>query len=1397
MLRDRHASVCSAPWADTVINVSPSIFDRLVAGQAQAQREEEAPASDAAESEVQDQQGLVAGPVDSAASFRDVVSEWRTDLAGRMRAELENNPLTELDLKTPHPGGLAQLYAERPTKLSNLFRDRDHLDRAQAEALDLLRQAQRLLNEYGLVTLYLSIGTASWQEDGQRRTSPVLLRPVDVSMDQDGEIYLALRPGMEISNRLLMVLSQYGTALDATEILHAVRTEHGFSPEVALKLVREAGADVPGFSVSDSLTVGVFSHSTSALLRELGAPQWLSLSTPVRSLAGDKQATKELAFQISEPNPLDRDPWEEKGIGEQSPEWADVVEAATGENSVLVRVPGADSPAPLVAALAAEHAAAGKSVLVVASPGPIQNAIAAELANADLDGVFNVVGSTMRSAEQVQRNLLAALEDALDDHDYDASDRMRTRLRRRREELENYTDALHRPFPDLGVSAFDALQALTDLTSLSAAPATKVRLDRAALRHVASDRGSSAKALLARAYELGMFSGDVQRNWWTGIEISDEKTFEQVLAAVQELSERILPQTERDMASVQMTTGLRLAPNVAVWQEELGLLGGVQKCLDVLEPRVFERSAADMAVATASKDWRKERGISLRGSKRRSLVKQAKDLLVPGAYAQDLHAELAKVQQLRERWRSFAEEGSWPSVPTDLPAMQATDKELTARLASINPYIEPVYGNVFEMSIEELGGLLDALAGDPEGARELPERVRVSAELEQMGLGPLMADFLERQVAGEALNWELDLAWWATALSVMLAEEPDLGGTDPTGLQDSLQELRVLEQEQIASLGPIIRSKIMRLRQAALAEVTGVYDEIYAQIATPMAGPAYYAQIPLTWGLTPIVITSPAVVPQVVPWGRNIDVVIMAGIGSTPPPALVPIIARGSQVIVAVNQSEAGDTVDWLSRTFTALELPARPRHINSAVVSLVSKYGVESGAVSIPGRVPQARLNLQVVHGTGMPAPGVHAIESSAAEVEAVVGRVREHAHADSDQSLAVVALNDRHATRIRAALRSASTSDRVLREFLERSNSEPFVVLGPHEAADYSRDRVILAVGFAKTPHGRVIHDFGNYSLPGGEALLGQALRVARGQLDLVASFAPGEVDREKLRQPGAQMLVDLLELGGDGAETEPEWPTLEMAPDHLLVDLAERLYGLGLNVVPNLGVQGGLRVPLGIGHPEVPGELLVAILTDDDRYIEEPSLRVRDHMVPRLLEDLGWKVRIELSMAVFIDPNKEAEAIVQLVLDAVDEFYENNPALRPDGFDPEEERDDVFRGLGELEEPEDIDHSLYGVPTVADAEDADVSADSSVTLPMAGRPLIAAGLPLAAYGDDQLDAVAQWVISVTEDLTEDQMVEGMREFLGLLRPGAQSDAVLRNVVRRNQPAQPEEAPEEDGDE
>ena len=341
---------------------------------------------------------------------------------------------------------------------------------------------------------------------------------------------------------------------------------------------------------------------------------------------------------------------------------------------------------------------------------------------------------------------------------------------------------------------------------------------------------------------------------------------------------------------------------------------------------------------------------------------------------------------------------------------------------------------------------------------------------------------------------------------------------------------------------------------------------------------------------------------------------------------------------------------------------------------------------------------------------------------------------------------------------------------------------------------------------------------------------IRVVRGDLTLVSALHSAEIDRDRLGHEGSRMLVDLLEIAeGHAGEGMDAWPVLAGEPDRLLVDLAERLYSRGLEVVANVGIPGGMRIPLAIGHPDSPGRLLLAVLTDDEEYLAEPSQRVRDRARPRWLEAQGWAVYTALSMALFIDPEKEASAIVDSVLNALEKLHatqdepvvaipervvddeaaeerveEASAATASSGSDESEDgsEDDSEDGSEEPVAPR--------MPMLDDGLDEESKrrkkADEDTTGMLLAikrkeraseenrgpRPAIAKGLPLAAYSDDQLDEMAAWVRSDGVERTDLETAEELREALGITRRGFQSDAVLGNVVRRTKPAAAQEAGE-----
>ena len=271
--------------------------------------------------------------------------------------------------------------------------------------------------------------------------------------------------------------------------------------------------------------------------------------------------------------------------------------------------------------------------------------------------------------------------------------------------------------------------------------------------------------------------------------------------------------------------------------------------------------------------------------------------------------------------------------------------------------------------------------------------------------------------------------------------------------------------------------------------------------------PKILSDYPISAYVMPIRIVPPVQVASLLDAKARIDVVVLDGVERLEVAQLLPAICRASQVVVAGDvRRKLGGAVAEIAKLLPHITVPPALARSNEAVTEFLASHGYGRDVFAVPVPRASSALKLHLVDGRGMPAPGLSAIESSADEVEAVVDLVIEHALSRSDESLAVITLNARHAQRIREAIISAVADSPAIDSFFNPASAEPFVTLDAAHAAGLRRDRIILSVGYAKTPHGRVLHDFGAIGGASGPSLLVDALSAVRGDLDVVASFAPG---------------------------------------------------------------------------------------------------------------------------------------------------------------------------------------------------------------------------------------------------------------------------------------------------
>jgi len=1435
-----------------------------------------------------------------------------------------------LDLSAAHPSGIAQLFAGRPTRLSNLVREGAALSTAKRRIRAVADRADDYAQRYGLAPAFLAIGVATWTEqddavaeqddagttqdhggtgehdagtapddavaqvdaagegkagseqeeatesadaDGdaapqeagprpdargpatgdtadpapvdapRRRTirAPVLLRPVSIrSRRGDSDHDLALEPALEINPVLASALRSRGALLDPAGLARGAFSPTGFDPRPAIDRVRALGAaTLPDFSLEDRLLVGTFVHPEQSILDDLDAlAESMADHEVISALAGDRRSIDALAHPLPPMLRGDRPPDEERGVVDLDPTQTYVLDVVAAGHHLLVDAPPGSDVAGTLAAVVADAAAAGRTVLYVAGHRRSADALTARLADLGLDESVIDVAPESGWREQAGQRLLGAMTVDPVSLDADQLATVERELLNRRGRLQRYVAALHRAREPWGSSAYDALQALARLTSARPLPQTRVRLTRPAAEALTAEHRTQAATDLVRAARLGAFAPTTSSSAWFG---ADLPTPDRARAAVDraERLQRALPQVHDDAVRVAGSTGLTPAATPEEWAEQLRMLAGIRGALDLFRPIVFERSAADLIAATGSRAWREEHGVEMSGALRRRLRRQAKDMVRPGRPVPDLHAALLEVQAQREIWRAHCPAGGWPRVPEGLAAIEQDHQEVRADLGALSTVLvgavpgAPAGTDLARLPWADVEARLARLLADRSALETLPERTALLRSLDQRGLGELLADLTERRVGVEVVAAELDLAWWTTVFEEILIEDPALAEHDGPTLTRLVAEFRALDRRFIEDRARLARAAARAATQARMKAADGQTQELFGEIVQGSFTTLRNAveRFPrIARQLRPCLVAAPMLVPHLLPPTRTEDLVIIDAAGHLPTEMVVPAIARGTQVLVVGDtRCAVGSALEELTEVLPVVALSASASRHDPYLTAFLAEHGYGRRLTPTPLPTAAGLVRLELVDGTGMPGPDGQ-VEGTAEEVARVVDLVTEHVLTRPEESLAVVTPSRVHAERVREAVQALVPDSPTLARFVDQT-PESFVVVELGATQGLSREAIILSVGYGRTPHGRVLHRFGMLGEAEGGIRLLQALGSSRHRLTVVSCFRADELDRTRMHAPGSQLLVDLLELAArrtdPAGDSQRSAPTAGTDPDRLVLDLAERLWRMGLLVDVDHGITSGTRIPLVVGHPDLPDQMLVAVLTDDAAYVHEPSVRVRDRQVPERLERLGWSVVQVWSAAAFLDPQAEAEAICAATLRRLaerrrDEGGTTTPLTVPDVTDPrgEPEPDD-----GEpVAEPEPDDEPPPDGEPVADpdpqpddepppgrepvAEEQDSHAEPESTPPhVLGEPLlhirgprpdVEPGLRINGYSDDQLDEVAAWLISDGLPRAESELIAELRDELALERRGARVDTALRAAARRalaTEPATPEPATPEPG--
>ncbi len=1069
-----------------------------------------------------DQPSSPTGPGTSAPAGRAV------QVLDRARAALLDDPTGARDLRpvetacldvtSAHPSGQAHLLASGRQKLSGLVRDPE----ARVAAMGQLRRFREVvgaLDDRGLRAGHLVAGVVVLPGGSEL---PVLLRPCRVAGGGDGDASVVVDGPVALNPALSRELARRSAgALDLPSVLgDRLRTSGGgFDPYPLLDLVQAALPAVPGAVLRRRLLLAPVSLDGDRVVADLdrlravvpaGSPlSWVGEDWDVEPADLLARAGTDLPV-LDEPEQGVADLLDRFSPTRLDPDQRRVLAAVLTGHSLAVDAPPGSGATTCAAAVASVAAATGRRCLVLVPTRAEGDVLVDRLVGLGLGDLVSdgsgqpasPTGTAARTAAAVAGSASGAVpgvsaEESARRH-VEAGERYRAAVAELRRTRRPWQVTRARVLEVLAEAAVEGPR-LTDVV-LAQDPGTA--LSREQMEALADD--------LAEAVRLGSLVPT--ETVWTGARITDRQGAQEALGLAARLRDDLVREAVTATGDLAQGTGTVRAVTVADVTERHRLFSGLQTTLDRLVPEVFDVPVLDLVAATAEEEFRRTTGYTLTGPQRWRLQRRARRLVRPGVEVDDrqLHRLLSAAAAQRLDWQKISEGSGWAHLPASTGATVDRLGELLRaceRLDLLHPGLR-----LADRPLAQLQDVAVRLLEEADALDDLPRRTLLEQRVSERGGSGLLARLRrlpQGAVTPEGAARELRLAWWT---GVAEATAPSLSDRAATA---EAAERYVASQRDWVAAAP---SRVRAARETV---------DPRARLADPIRVlvPADVAALPLD---------------------EQLDVVVLDDAGRSGFAETCGATARTAQVVAIgdLGVARPGSALTVLGGGLPLDRLGTGHRTPEPGLAGLAAVTG--STPVRSTGS-PTARpaVTRTFVEGAvGLPEGDAEQVESTEVEVDHVVREtlrlVADLAAADPPRSVAVIALTRAHAAAVAGGVRRAVRAYPDLAEAFGSAVAEPVVVASVDQTRGLERDEVLLTTGFARTPHGRVLHRFGPLDGPGGAGLMTTAVSRARQRLHVVTGLRARDLDPARLRTPGAVALARTLAAvevaAGEGRSRRP---------------------------------------------------------------------------------------------------------------------------------------------------------------------------------------------------------------------------------------------------------------------
>jgi flagellar biosynthesis GTPase FlhF len=155
----------------------------------------------------------------------------------------------------------------------------------QKELKGIYRAVRNNLEESGVNTLFLTLGTLNWNEraGGRQYAAPILLVPVEIVPMKKGAYAIRERDEEVMLNITLMEMLKQQFDIDVEGVNPLPKDAHGIDVSLVLHLVREAVKEQTEWEVVEDSVLGIFSFSKFVMWNDIHSHGAAVMESPIIS----------------------------------------------------------------------------------------------------------------------------------------------------------------------------------------------------------------------------------------------------------------------------------------------------------------------------------------------------------------------------------------------------------------------------------------------------------------------------------------------------------------------------------------------------------------------------------------------------------------------------------------------------------------------------------------------------------------------------------------------------------------------------------------------------------------------------------------------------------------------------------------------------------------------------------------------------------------------------------------------------------------------------------------------------------------------------------------------------------------------------------------------------------